>query len=60
MNEDKKTILEMFNSLTEFEIKASLDATNGNPEYSAYANIYIQAVDRCRQILKVVLERWHE
>ena len=46
----------MFNSLTEFEIKASLDATIGNPEYSSYANIYILAVDRCRQILKVILE----
>jgi hypothetical protein len=52
----KKTILEMFNTLTEFEKKASIDAGKDNPEYGAYANIYILAVDRCREILGFILE----
>jgi hypothetical protein len=54
--EYKKTILDMFNDLTEFEIKATVDAAKEQPEYSGFADIYISAVTRCRQILDIILE----
>jgi hypothetical protein len=51
----KKTVLEMFNSLTEMEIKASIDSAKDKPEYKAYADLYNLAVTRCREILEIIL-----
>jgi hypothetical protein len=56
MNDYKKGVLEMFNSLTECEVKASLDAAKEQPEHSGFADIYILAVKRCREILGIILE----
>lgn len=53
--EYKKTILEMFHSLTEMEIKASIDAAGEIPEYKSMANCYNLAVVRCREILEIIL-----
>lgn len=52
----KKTILETFNNLTEFEIKACIDSANHNPKYTPLADIYITAVERCREILEIILK----
>ncbi len=56
ITEYKKTILEMFNSLTEMEIKASIDTAKDKPKYINLAIIHNQAVERCRQILEVILQ----
>lgn len=56
MNKYNQTILEMFNNLTEFELKASIDSSKDNTEYKAYATIYNLAVERCREILQIILE----
>ncbi len=53
---NNKTLLEIFNNLTEIEIKASVDSAKDNPEYNSFANIYILAVERCREILEIILE----
>lgn len=52
----KKNILSIFNDLTEIEIRASLDAGQHNPEHGVMAEIYINAVKRCRQILEIILQ----
>jgi len=56
MTEYKKVILEAFNTLTEFEIDASIKSAKDKPQYSDYANIYVMAVNRCRQILEAILK----
>lgn len=58
ITEYKKTILEMFNTLTEIEIKASLDTYENNPSsfYRGFSDIYILAVNRCKKILETILE----
>lgn len=57
ITEYKKTILDMFQNLTEIEIKSSADTINEDPEkYASAGGGYILAVQRCRQILKIILQ----
>lgn len=53
----KKSILDMFHELTEIEIKSSADTINENPDKFACAGGgYILAIQRCRQLLRIILE----
>lgn len=52
----KKTILEIFVKLTEFEITASIETKKDNPKYTGYSDIYIAAIERCRKILEIILK----
>jgi len=54
--EYKKSILNMFHELTEMEIKASLDACKDKPEYAHYSDLHNSAIQRCRELLKIILE----
>jgi hypothetical protein len=56
MNDYKKNILNMFNNLTEIEMKASFMAAKENPEYEPIADCYNLAVLKCRNILEIILE----
>lgn len=57
ITEYKKTILEIFNHLTEIEIQTGVDTANSDPEKHAKPGIaYVIAMVRCRDILKSILE----
>jgi hypothetical protein len=56
MNKRDKGVIQMFHALTDIEIKASLDAGKGIEHYTGMADIYILAVNRCRQLLEIILE----
>lgn len=53
----KKSVLDIFTSLTEIEIKATTDAVNNDPQKNgSMGATYIMAVNQCRHILKIILE----
>jgi hypothetical protein len=55
--EYKKTILEMFNSLTDFDMKAAVAVLKEDPEKNSDMSMsYMLAIKRCREILKIILE----
>jgi hypothetical protein len=56
-NKYKETILNMFHSLTEIEIDATLDVMKADPEKNnIMGQPYIMAVNRCREILEIILK----
>lgn len=59
--EYKKSILDAFEYLTEIEIKAHLDVIKSDPErFGDIGTTGINALKRCREMLKIIMEKTDE
>jgi hypothetical protein len=52
----KEDIESLFFTLTEIEIKASIDSVKAYPKTEAAAQSYIMGIEECRHILKLIME----
>jgi len=57
IKEYKESILDMFQSLTETEIEVTKDVMKADPEKNSdLGTVYLMAINRCRQILDVIIK----